>query len=75
LDASSKTQGQELQDLFINWQKLIRERVNAREGTQVRRELDTIYLKALPTIVAITESVSDQEINGLIQVASKLLTK
>ena len=60
-------------DLFISWQDLIRQRAYAQPGTQERRELDIIYFKTLPVIVELTESVSDQEVDRLVQLANSLL--
>jgi len=62
-----------LLDLHISWEKLIRARNNARLGSQVRRELDAIYFKALPTIVDITKAADDSEVVRLVQVAGSLL--
>lgn len=62
-------------DLHIRWQSLIRERANYRQGTQARSELDNIYFNTMPTIVAITKSVSDQEMGELVKLAGNQLNQ
>jgi hypothetical protein len=64
---------QELLNLNIDWQRLITDRINAKPGSQVRHELDGVYFRTLPTIVAITEAVDDQEIGDLVRRAGQLL--
>jgi hypothetical protein len=73
LSASSDTRGKSLQDLFIDWQSLIRQRASARQGTQERALLDGVYMTTLPIILQITEAVDDTEVIRLVQVASGLL--
>jgi len=71
-DANS---AQKLLDLKIKWENLIRTRANARLGSQVRRELDAVYFKALPTIIELTIAIDDDQVSRLIQSASKLLNQ
>lgn len=73
MSASSDTRGKSLQDLFIDWQSLIRQRASARQGTQERALLDGVYMTTLPIILQITEAVDDTEVIRLVQVASGLL--
>lgn len=66
-------QGQLLLDLNVAWQRLIRARSAARQGTTLRSEIDIIYFTTLPVIVQITEAVNEIEIYQLIMVAMNKL--
>ena len=71
---SSDNQGKLLLDLYQRWESLLRERCNARTGTQARSELDGVYFRTLPTIVAITEAIDDREVIELVHLAGTLLS-
>ena len=73
LSTSSDLQRSALLDLYIEWEAFLNRRINALPGSLARRELDTIYFKALPTIVELTEVVNDSEIEKLVKLASTLL--
>ena len=71
MELSTDTHGA-LVDLYVTWERLLHDRCHARPGRE-RSELDSTYARVLPTIVAITEAVDDQEINNLVRVAGSLL--
>ena len=71
--SSPGNQSQLLLELNITWQRLIIDRANARQGTTHRCELDNLYYRILPIIVAIAEAVDDSEIDRLVQVVNHLL--
>jgi len=70
---SSNDRSKLLLALQIDWESLVIERINTRPGSKKRYDLDFLYARVLPTIVAIGDAVDDQEINRLIKMATSQL--
>jgi hypothetical protein len=71
----NNTQDGSLLDLYIEWEIFLNRRINALPGSLARRNLDMIYTKVLPSIIEISESIDDSEINRLVKQASNLLNQ